>query len=301
MKCISTLKAVARVLVGIVLLISSVSKASSPKDTTQGFREFGVPKRFAADIMRAVILSECTLGFGLVVPTRFRTLSASLASYMLGLFSLSIFGSRVVGNSGRCPCFGQSIKSLNPIASLSRNFVLIALTTDFRGKQSKPITLIPMMVSAVLIIAEAAFDRLKARTEHDHMQSCKSLGETFPRSDTVQTLMDQVEFSDDELFVVVFLSESCQPCSDLVEALATRESSSFEKIIFVAANCSHASLLKSILRTADLHVVIDESGSIGANLCVLGTPAALGINKEGKVIKDTLHGTENVLQMLSLY
>lgn len=139
-----------RVIVGIVFILSAISKLKSPGlfEITLIDQGFTADRMIAAYLSRILISLELFIGIAFLQPFLLKKIVAPLTIFMLTAFSIYLLYLLIfAADTENCGCFGELVK-MSPLESLLKNVVLIGLVLYFfiKAESRKGNWLIPTLL-----------------------------------------------------------------------------------------------------------------------------------------------------------
>jgi protein-disulfide isomerase len=176
-----TILLIARLLLGLVLLVAGLAKLADREGSSEAVRAFGVPETLNGTVVALLPLGELAAAI-LLVPSGTARAGAALAAVLLLSFCVGITRSMIRGEAPDCHCFGQLHSSPAGPKTLARNLFLTAVAglvlaggagtsaTAWIGHLSGTalVALIAGIVLAGILAASGAFT-LSLLRRHGHM------------------------------------------------------------------------------------------------------------------------------------
>lgn len=218
----------ARLAVGVVLLVSAAAKARSWRELPDLLGGYGVPRAVRAPAAVALLLVEAVLGVLLLVGVAARL--ATLAAFALGLvFVAAVALARARGKKRlRCGCFGTDERSTGFLLARAAGFTLLAGLAAWGGelgvgspsRDSLVLVLLAVLAAAVAVLAVlvlALYRQVGVLTLRLGPRAALELAEEGPEVGLDAPPLAELPRRGEVL--VAFFSADCRLCRELAPAV----------------------------------------------------------------------------------
>jgi hypothetical protein len=320
----------ARLVLAVVLALAAVGKLLDPRGARRAAREFGVPVRLAGPVAIVLPLVELAAAVALVGRGSARW-GALGALALLALFSLVIARALANGRHPDCHCFGQLHSTPAGRGAFLRNLVLAGLAgfilaagwsepgasaTGWLGRLS-PDALAAIAVAVTVLAVQAGFSwqllrqhgRLLRRIERLESQRSEGrplglpVGSKAP--DFVLATLAGGSGSLAELtaaghpLLLLFSDPRCGPCRSLMPELSFwGAEKQFLRLVLISGGGVEANEPSAELFDPEL-VLIDDDDAVRDAYDVHGTPAALVVDRDGRIGSPVSVGAKAIWSLVS--
>ncbi|MBN1187891.1 MAG: hypothetical protein JXB49_36795 [Bacteroidales bacterium] len=209
------MKVIIRIIIGTVFLASAVGKFLSIDKFELYMYSLNLVSLNASMILSRLIISvEGILGFFLIfnIYAKF-TWRATLA--ILSAFSMFLIVLTIKGSKDNCHCFGE-IVDLNPLHSLIKNLIMIALLLIIKPRTIRPLH-IRAILPSLLILAGVATPLILSPPDFMMYKAPETAGQKFDMNNlTEQTIEKFTSHTQPEFFngkvAICFYSTKCNFC-----------------------------------------------------------------------------------------
>jgi peroxiredoxin len=245
---------------------------------------------------------------------------------LLGAFTLAVVVNLVKGNRVDCHCFG-SLGDDGAIGwhTVARNgvfMVLAALSLIGAGAlESLPEVILDMsgvvavlwtaalLLVAVLIVMGIVLQQLiggygAALLRIETLEQALGIAEpveapmfTLPDLDGELVSLEE-KLADGQPAVVVFVSPSCGNCTDLLPDVAALQRDDHGPHVLVLSDGTVADNREKAAESGEIQILLQSDRSLGDQVGILGTPAAILVGVDGRIAGGVVHGPGPIRELL---
>lgn len=321
------LVAVTRLVLAGVFVVSAVAKLRDREGSRTAVEGFGVPGALVGLVAAGLPFVEIASAVLLVLPDPFATTGAVVSLVMLLVFTAAVVTNLVKGNRVDCHCFG-SLGDSGAIGwhTVGRNGVFLALAAvslvGAGSLRSVPGVVADMsapralawlggllLVGAVVVMGYAlqqlvtkygaVLVRLEA-LEHTTGLVERPLAPAFtiPDLDGHDVSLESV-LEAGRAALLTFVSPTCHNCTALLPDIAAWQTDEGEPLEILVLSDGSADDIRAKIAAVDpaLRVLVDGDRSVATNLGVMGTPAAVLVDLDGRTAGPVVHGADDVRRL----
>jgi peroxiredoxin len=322
---------IARLVLVAVFAVAGWAKLSDRSGTYQAVVDFGVPKAVARPVAAVLPFAELVVA-GLLLFSGSAVWGAVGAAVLLGLFIVAISVSLARGKRPDCHCFGQVHSEPVGAKTLVRNVVLIGLAVfviaEGRGTNAwnffDGLTAAAWVgLAAGLVIAAALgvlawlvvnliaqqgrllnrIDTLEAALGIENESATPEMGlpvgSPAPAFELESTSGEMVSLdsllADDNSVVLLFTTADCGPCNALMPELAGWQDEHANAITFAVVGGGNEEGNRAKASEHGIRrLLLQENDEVATAYAYVGTPSAVAISTQGKIISPLVAGVENI-------
>ncbi len=320
------LVAVARLVLAGVFVVSAIAKLRDRSGAREAVVAFGVPTALVGAVAAGLPVAELAAAVLLVLPDPAATTGSVLALVLLAGFTAAIVTNLVRGNRFACHCFG-SMSDTAEIGwgTVARNgaFLVLALISlvgagsqsavwsvaaDLDGDEALLWTGGLLLVGAVVFLGYVVQTLMSKYGEVllrlENLEVATGLAEApeappfrLPDLDGNETELQEV-LDEGRPVMVVFISPSCAICTELLPELETWQTDADHAIgVLVLTNGPVEANREKLADFPGLRTLLQSDDDLLAPLGIQGTPGAVLIGTDGRLIGPPAHGAEPIRLM----
>jgi uncharacterized membrane protein YphA (DoxX/SURF4 family) len=323
-----------RLVLAVVFAVAGVAKLLDRKKTRESFLEFGVPPKLAPGAAVALPAAELVAA-GLLVPTATARAGALLALALLLVFVAAVGRSLARGEQPDCNCFGAIHSEPISRTTLARNIALAAVAAALLaagpGKSigsldGGTVLAVAASLAGALLLGLTWFNWELFKQNGRLLTRVRALEETVGAPPTftipgpadkigglaVGDLVPDLELatadggvrSVRELAIAsatpvafVFISPGCAGCDRLTDRLPAMRGEldgALEPVLLISRNGAHVAAAVA----QGLTVLVQEDREAIFAFAVGAVPAAVVVDREGRVASETVMGPDAVEELL---
>lgn len=321
--------ALTRLALAVVLIVSAIAKLRDREGTREAVRAFGVPPALVGSVATGLPFVEIALAALLVAPDPAATVGAVGSLALLAAFTVAIIVNLARGRRPECGCFG-SISRGHPIGwrSVVRNVGLMALagvsligagSLGFAPTVIAGLGLVPavLLVSAALVVGALVAMALIVRRLREELGSVSrrlssleqgapargrpAASELHVRDLAGALIRLDALLSAQRPTLLVYIRPGCGACTSLLPDLSAWQSDPADPLAVVVVSDGSADATRARVESAGpLRVLLDEDRAVAATFGINGSPAAVLLGPDGRVMEGprsgpaavrALHGT----------
>ena len=320
------LVAVARLVLAGVFVVSAIAKLRDRSGAREAVVAFGVPTALVGAVAAGLPFAELAAAVLLVLPDPAATTGSVLALVLLAAFTAAIVTNLVRGNRFACHCFG-SMSDTAEIGwgTVARNgaFIVLALISlvgagsqsavwsvaaDLDGDEALLWAGGLLLVGAVVFLGYVVQTLMSKYGEVllrlENLEVATGLAEApeappfrLPDLDGNETELQEV-LDEGRPVMVVFVSPSCAICTELLPELETWQTDADHAIgVLVLTNGPVEANREKLADFPGLRTLLQSDDDLLEPLGIQGTPGAVLIGTDGRLIGPPAHGAEPIRLM----
>ena len=320
------LVAVARAVLAIVFVVSAVAKLRDRSGSRGAVAAFGIPDSVAPLVAALLPVVELACAALLVLGDPAATLGAIASLVLLAAFTTAIVVNLLRGRRPACHCFGslgdESEVGWDTVARNAAFMALAALSFVGAGSQSTVwsvaadvaagkallwaggvllVTVIAVLAFVVqtlmrrygeVLLRLEAIEVVVGLAEHPEAPEIR-----LPDLDGVEvTLRDTLDA--ERPVLVAFVSPSCANCTELLPDLEQWQAEPDRSVeVMVLSDGTVDDNRAKLADAPDLRVLLQPDRSLFEILGVVGTPAAVLVSADGRLVGPPAHGAADIQRM----
>ena len=315
-----------RLVLAVVFVVSAVAKLRDRDGSREAVQGFGVPTALVGLVAGGLPFAELACAALLVLPDPFATVGAVASLVLLGAFTLAVVVNLVKGNRVDCHCFGsmgdEGAIGWHTVARNGVFMVLAALSLIGAGSlESVPEVVLDMsgvvallwtaalLLVAVLVAMGFVLQQLiagygAALLRIEALEQAAGIAAPVPAP--LFTLPDldgelvslKETLSDGMPTVVVFVSPGCSNCTELLPDLAGYQRDEHGPHVLVLSEGSIADNREKAAGSEEPRILLQSDRSLGEEIGILGTPAAMLVGVDGLIAGGVVHGPNPIRQLI---
>jgi hypothetical protein len=312
---VDTILIVARIGLAGVFTVAAVAKLADRRGSREALEAFRVPSALVPIAVWALPVAELAAAVLLVFEAT-AVYGALLALLLLGAFILGIRAAISRGEAPECHCFGQIHSRPAGRETLVRNSVLAAIAvlillggggpglgawSDGADSDRIVAAVAGLLLLGLGLVALSLWDenrRLRGVESGPPHPEPFAPGDQLPdvlvKTPAGETVHSRDVLASTSRSLLVFISATCGPCHALLPELGQwRKMLEGRLTIHVIAAGDEAENLR-LAQPHDLPILLDPGGSASTDLRVLGTPSALEVDSDGRVLTPAAPGAPAV-------
>lgn len=318
----ASVELIIRLFLAVMFLVAAGGKFGDLQSSRDTVEAFGVPARFAGLGGTLLPVAEALTAVALL-PTASARWGSLAAAVLLATFTGGVAYALGQGRTPDCNCFGVVSSEQISNRTIARNLVLIALaavsvwrapgssltswtTSTSAGDLVAALALLMLALALVFYaqtrhqLSEMRFDLASAqkRAPKPGLQ----LGDVAPDFE-LMTLTDNRRQSFEELrqrqlpALLVFASQSCGPCLQMLPELIRWNETMQERLTFVLIETGvedAEELAAHIAHHGEILTLVDSERAVSNAYAVTATPTAVLVGADGRIAAPQSMGVGNI-------